>query len=788
MHVTPAFRPFAARGRRTVIAILATLTAVSGGSVLLSTRATARSQHRAAVLEVAARQRTLAERYVNEVLLARSGQESDPGYTASLLEQSAHALLAGGEAPQVNGDDDEADLTATTDPTVRGMLTQQQRLVHDLAATGDALLAHRPVSSVALTADEHPPEGNPVDRLRVLAALTGNVALNASRTIAANTDHNVSRLITLQVTVGALGLLISLLLAWALVAATRRQTAHFRSLVTSSTDLVMVFRFGACSYVSQSVARMLGRPEKELIGDGFNRLLHGDDRALAAAMQTTGEPQQVVLRVRNRFDEWRHLDAHVTDLRRDRHIRGIVINARDVTERVRLEEELTRQAFHDGLTGLANRALFRDRLDQALARSVRSQEVLSVLLVDLDGFKQVNDTLGHDVGDQLLQGVARRFDEVLRPADTLARLGGDEFALLLDGAGEPQAEAVTRRLIESVARPLEIGARELSVKASVGVVVHTGGHCESEELIRHADIAMYAAKDSGGGAYRIFRQAMANEFGQMLQLEHELREAIERGELKLHYQPEIDLTTRRVVGVEALVRWESPRRGLVSPGDFIPVAETTGLIMPLGELVLRQACRQTAEWRKQGMASDSFVTWVNLSGRQLSAGGVSDVVRGALEEAGLPPSFLGLEVTETAIVPEGAAGDRARAELQELHEQGVRIAIDDFGTGFSSLGQLRRFPIDVIKVDRSFVQGIEHDARDAAITANLVTLAHALGLLAIAEGIESGGQLASVRELGCDMAQGFLFARPVPAEELGQVLADGDFSALIDSPPAVAER
>jgi diguanylate cyclase (GGDEF)-like protein/PAS domain S-box-containing protein len=548
----------------------------------------------------------------------------------------------------------------------------------------------------------------------------------------------------------------------------------------------MVFRDGRCRYVSQSVLRVLGRPESELLEDGFKDLLHPDDRALAAAMQNTGEPSQVVLRMRNKFDEWRHLDAHVTDLRRDRHVRGVVINARDVSERVRLEEELTRQAFHDGLTGLANRALFRDRLDQALARSVRSQEVLSVLLVDLDGFKQVNDTLGHDVGDELLRGVARRFDEVVRPADTLARLGGDEFALLLDGAAEAQAESVARRLIESVSVPLVLGDRELSVNASVGVVVHLGGHDDSDELIRHADIAMYAAKDAGGGAYRIFQQSMAQEFGQMLELEHELRDGIERGELTLHYQPEIDLTTRRMVGVEALVRWESPRRGLVSPGDFIPVAEATGLIMPLGELVLRDACRQTAEWRIEGMVPDTFVTWVNLSGRQLSNGGVSDVVRRALDEAGLPASFLGLEVTETAIVPEGPAGDRARAELQELHELGVRIAIDDFGTGFSSLGQLRRFPIDVIKVDRSFVQGIEHDARDAAITANLVTLAHALGLLAIAEGIESGGQLASVRELGCDLAQGFLFARPVPAAELGKVLADGDFSALIDAPPPVA--
>jgi EAL domain-containing protein (putative c-di-GMP-specific phosphodiesterase class I) len=316
------------------------------------------------------------------------------------------------------------------------------------------------------------------------------------------------------------------------------------------------------------------------------------------------------------------------------------------------------------------------------------------------------------------------------------------------------------------------------------VVIHTDGHIDSDELLRRADIAMYAAKDAGRGTFESFQPDMGRDVAAQLGLERDLRAALDRSEFTLHYQPEIDLSSKRVVGVEALVRWESPSRGLVSPGEFIPLAEATGLILPLGELVLREACRQTAQWRDEGMIGDSFVTWVNLSGKQLSNGGVDELVRGALGDAGLPASFLGLEVTETALVPDGAAGERARTELQELHEQGVRIAVDDFGTGFSSLGQLRRFPIDVIKVDRSFVQGIEHDARDAAITANLVTLAHALGLAAIAEGIESAGQLASVCELGCDLAQGFLFARPVAAEQLGDVLADGDFSALIGAQPS----
>ncbi len=317
---------------------------------------------------------------------------------------------------------------------MRAQLVEQQRLVRDLTATGSALLAGRPVSSVQLTADEHVSAADPVQRLRVLAALTANVSLNAARTIAATSDHNVTHLITLQVTLGLLGLLMSLLLAWALIAATRRQTAHFRSLVTSSTDLVLVFRGGHCRYVSQAVIKALGRPESRAAGGRLQQPAAPGRPRAGGHHAEHGEPSELVLRVLNRFDEWRHLDAHVTDLRDDRHVRGVVLNARDVSERVRLEEELTRQAFHDGLTGLANRALFRDRLDQALARSVRSHGDAAVLLVDLDGFKQVNDTLGHDAGDQLLQSVARRFDEVVRPADTLARLGGDEFALLLDGA------------------------------------------------------------------------------------------------------------------------------------------------------------------------------------------------------------------------------------------------------------------------------------------------------------------------------------------------------------------
>jgi diguanylate cyclase (GGDEF)-like protein/PAS domain S-box-containing protein len=768
-----------------VAAILATFALFSAVSVGLSIWATSRSQYKASVLEVAARQRTLAERYVREALLARSGAQADPAYVGALLDRSARALLEGGTAPAVNGDDDETQLSPAAGTHIRAQLVQERKLVRDLRATGAAFVSRRSVADIRLTAHEQLRMSDPVARLRVLSALTSNVSLNAARSIAAADDRNINNLITIQTILGVVGFLASLLLGWALIAATRRQTAHFRSLVTSSTDLVLVFGAGGCRYASKSVAQMLDRPDRDLLGEQLARFVHADDLALVHAASTHGEPTELVFRLRNRFGEWRHLEAHVTDLRNDRQVRGIVFNARDISERVRLEEQLTRQAFHDGLTGMANRALFRDRLEQALARSERLSGVLALLLVDLDGFKQVNDSLGHDAGDQLLQAVAERFAVEIRPSDTLARLGGDEFAVLVDGGHESDAIAVAGRLLNALAEPVWIAGRELSVGASIGIALHPGGAGRSEELLRHADVAMYAAKEGGRGRFELFHYDMARELGELLGLEHELRLGLQRDEFTLHYQPEVDLENGDIVGVEALARWNSPRRGLVPPDRFIPVAETTGLILGLGEVVLREACRQTARWRADGLLPDRFVTWVNLSGKQLSAGGISRTVKAALDDAGLPATCLGLEVTETALVQEGASGDRARSELQLLHEEGVRIAIDDFGTGFSSLGQLRRFPVDMIKVDRSFVQGVENEAKDAAITANLVTLAHALGVLAIAEGIESNGQLASLRGLGCDLAQGYLFARPLPAGQMRDMLA-GSFGDLVESPSAAA--
>jgi diguanylate cyclase (GGDEF)-like protein/PAS domain S-box-containing protein len=762
--------PFAAGGRGTLAAILLTFTLVAATSVWLSISATARSHHRGAVLEVAARQRTLAERYLEELLRARAGRDADPEAIATALRASAHALVNGGTAPAINGDDDEAKLAPPEGNGVRAQLKQQEKLVADLTTLGSTWLAHRSLADVRETAGEHLAHLRPIARISALTALTSNVGLNAARTFAKRDDQTVSQSIMIEIAVGAGGLLISLLLGWALIAATRRRTAHFRTLVSSSTDLVIVYGAGGCRYVSDSVVNMLGRSEADLLEGGFLDSVHPDDRAVFEAASDHANCALMRFRLSAADSEWRHVEAHLTDLRNDRRIGGVLLNARDVTERVRLEGELEHRAFHDSLTGIANRALFGDRLEQALARSARSVDGIALLMIDLDGFKQVNDSLGHKLGDELLQEVARRLAACTRPSDTTARLGGDEFAILAEALSEQEAVTLAHRILAELETPISAGGRDVAIGASIGIVAHVGAAGERESLMRRADLAVYSAKDRGRGRVEVFRSEMEDKHGELLELEQELRLGLERDEFALHYQPEVAIDGSSIVGVEALLRWRSPTRGLVPPARFIPLAERTGLILPLGEFVLREACHQAARWRRELSLTEPFVMWVNVSAKQLSAGGITALVRQSLDDAGLRAGWLGLEVTESAVVEDNAAADRARVELQELRDLGVRVAIDDFGTGFSSLGQLRTFPVDVIKVDRSFVQDVDHNARDAAITANLVSLAHALGLVAVAEGIESVSQLDSLRRLGCDLAQGYLFARPAPPEQIAPLL------------------
>jgi len=417
-----------------------------------------------------------------------------------------------------------------------------------------------------------------------------------------------------------------------------------------------------------------------------------------------------------------------------------------------------RHAFNDSLTGLPNRALLLDRLEVALGRAERENQPVSVLFLDLDGFKVVNDSLGHVAGDRLLIEVARRLSGCLRRGDTAARIGGDEFAILLGDIGDPdRGPRVAERVIAALGEPFTVLEREVFVSASIGIAY---GQSDAESLLRNADVAMYRAKRSGeAGAYAIFEPSMHAAVVERLEVEADLRRAIERNELVLHYQPIIELASGRVVGLEALLRWAHPQRGLVMPFEFIPLAEETRLIVELGRWALREACRQAAHWRDDPQTGGPWVS-VNLSGLQLLDDSLDAEVAAALADSGLDPAGLVLEITETVLVQDVAA---AVERLENLRALGVSIAIDDFGTGYSSLRYIRRFPADMLKIAKPFVDGL-HDETDTALVRTIIALADGLGLRTVAEGIEDSGQLARLCDLGCTVGQGYHFARPLAPE------------------------
>ena len=442
----------------------------------------------------------------------------------------------------------------------------------------------------------------------------------------------------------------------------------------------------------------------------------------------------------------------------------LIRSIRFAIERKRMERELHGLVHYDSLTGLPNRQLLLDRLTQAIAQATRQETLVGLLLLDLDRFKLVNDTLGHEFGDKLLTEVARRVNDCIRDSDTMARLGGDEFVVVLNGInGAQDAAKVAKKINDKLSKPIVIEGHEVFATTSIGISLFPNDGMDKNALITNADLAMYRAKEEGRNHFQFYTYGMNATTVESLTLENDLRRAIERDELLLHYQPQIRLPDRRIIGVEALVRWQHPELGLIPPARFIPMAEETGLIVPIGQWVLNQACTQAKQWLDAGLPPVEVS--VNLSSRQFHQEDMLATVTDALKESGLPADQLVLEITESSLM---LKPDDAVVTLCLLHDMGVGIAIDDFGTGYSSLGHLKRFPLQTLKIDRSFINEVTENPEDAAIVRAILAMAHSLKLKVCAEGVELEKQLEFLDDAGCDEIQGFLISKPAPAEEIAE--------------------
>jgi diguanylate cyclase (GGDEF)-like protein/PAS domain S-box-containing protein len=533
------------------------------------------------------------------------------------------------------------------------------------------------------------------------------------------------------------------------------------ALVQNSADLVAVIEpDSTASFVSPAASSVLGLAPEDIVGTRFVDLLLPRDvpmfiRMLAASRE--GD-QPIILRTRHADGRDLVLEGTLTNLMADAAVHGWVLTVRDVTDRQALQQELSYQAFHDALTGLANRQLFAERLTHALRRRDGATEPLVVLFLDLDDFKHVNDSLGHGIGDRLLVAVAERIAGAIREGDTAARLGGDEFAVLMEDADAETAHEIAERLLQALAVPVAVDEHLHSVRASIGMAEAMPGEATGEETLRNADVAMYWAKDRGKGTVAVYEAGLHAEALERLALRSELQRAIREEQLTLHYQPTVDLTTQRITGFEALVRWNHPTRGLLPPIEFIPVAEQSGLIVPLGSWVLLAACRAGAdmqsEWHQPTMA-------VNIAAQQLAKDDFVDEVVSVLRRTRMPAERLILEITESVLLDDMVG---TIATLARLRDRGIRVAIDDFGTGYSSLSYLAQLPVDVLKVDKSFVDRVCGDSPDTSLVEAIITMSHSMRLTTVAEGVELPEQAAWLQHARCSLGQGYLWSRPV---ELG---------------------
>jgi diguanylate cyclase (GGDEF)-like protein/PAS domain S-box-containing protein len=558
------------------------------------------------------------------------------------------------------------------------------------------------------------------------------------------------------------------------VSGASREERWFHSLVQYSSDIVAVLEEdGTLRYISPSVERVLGHRPEDLVGKSAFDYVHPESIELvsssfARALEISGVRPPMEFRVRGGDDSWHHVEVICNNLFSDSDVQGMIVNARDITGRKRAEEQLRYQALHDPLTKLPNRRLFVDRLQQALRRTRRPERQVAMLFMDLYNFKVINDSVGHETGDRLLVGVAERLRSLLRPNDTLARFGGDEYTVLIEDIEDPtDAMRVAERIVEGFGKPFVVNGQEFFAAASIGIAYGSDSTTSPEELLRNADGAMYRAKERGPLGYEVFNESMHVQALERLELENDLRRALEAKEFVVHYQPIVDLRSGEVQGVEALVRWNHPERGLLSPEEFVPVAEEIGLIVPLGEAVLEEACQWAVRWQEEHPRLSPLLMNVNISAKQLQRPDLITTVEGALKRTGLDPACLTLDVTETVYVKvlEGNA-----AALNDLRRLGVKISIDDFGVGYSSLSYLKRLPADILKLDKSFLEGLGEDLEDTAIVRMIIDLARTLGIEVIAEGVD-GEAVSILKEMGCTMAQGFFFSEPLPPEELPRFLA-----------------
>ena len=579
--------------------------------------------------------------------------------------------------------------------------------------------------------------------------------------------------------VGGIGLLHDIterkMLEDGLRATSERVSNTFRlSFTNALIGMAMVSLDGHLEQVNPALCSLLGRSEEELLTTTAERVTHEDDVIkeaphLERILSGTVSSYQIEKRLLHASGQsiWVLLAVSaVTDS--SGRLLHLIHQVSDITARKRAEEELTHQALHDSLTGLPNRTLLLDRLDQALARSQRWPEgYLAVMFVDFDRFKVINDGLGHQAGDRALVAIARRLEGLLRPSDTVARFGGDEFVILCEEvASVEQAREIALRIGEAVAVPVELGSTEAVLTASIGIALSRSPSDSPEGLVRDADAAMYRAKEDGRGRHVVFEDSLREGVVQTLEVETELRAAIDKGQLCLHYQPLLSIKGGGIVGAEALIRWNHPERGLLAPGEFIQIAEESGLIVDIDTWVVQEGCRRLKRWAEQGLHSMSLS--VNVSAQSLSRPEFGSEVRAGLTAYGSSGNHLCLEITERVFMGVGRSTMETIANLRDV---GVTLALDDFGTGYSSLSYLKRFPVDVLKVDRSFVKGIGRDSDDSAITATVINLAHNMDLAVVAEGVENHEQLEQLRRLGCDLAQGFHCGRPQSPEELERTLA-----------------